>query len=243
MGSQLTKNYDIEKEPYIHGGLHNLWKVYRAKKKDRNNMDVSIFTFEKKSLDKKRSSHAQKEEIFSILKKDAANLAKYRHPNLLNLIEPPLEDQKMIVFVTEPVEVNLASLVFDATKSHLVPGDLEIKCLMLELMEALNFLHGAAKTVHNALAPENVYITKEGKLRLGGLYFPVQFSSPESISVNFNYDLKFNDLGMVPNLRFAAPEITGAGQCSVNSDIFSVGCLLYFLAALNKGKNPFILNV
>ena len=53
MGSQLTKNYDIEKEPYIMGGLHNLWKVYRAKKKDRNNMDVSIFTFDKKAIDKK----------------------------------------------------------------------------------------------------------------------------------------------------------------------------------------------
>jgi hypothetical protein len=56
MGSSLTKNYDVEKEPYMHGGLHNLWKVYRAKKKDRNNMDCSLFIFEKKSLDKKKYS-------------------------------------------------------------------------------------------------------------------------------------------------------------------------------------------
>lgn len=53
-GSQLTKNYELDKEPYIHGGLHSLWKVYRGKKKDRNNMDVSIFIFEKKSLEKKK---------------------------------------------------------------------------------------------------------------------------------------------------------------------------------------------
>ena len=108
-------------------------------------------------------------------------MAKYRHPNLLNLIEQPMEDQKMIVFVTEPVEYNLASLVFDATKSHLIPGDLEIKCMVLELMEALNFLHGTAKTVHSALAPEHVYITKEGKLKLAGFYFPVAFSMPEPV--------------------------------------------------------------
>ena len=30
MGSQLTKAYDIEKEPALHGGIHALWPVYRA---------------------------------------------------------------------------------------------------------------------------------------------------------------------------------------------------------------------
>ena len=54
IGSQFFKNYELEKEPYLQGGLHGLWKVYRAKKKDRNNLDVSIFIFEKKLLDKKK---------------------------------------------------------------------------------------------------------------------------------------------------------------------------------------------
>lgn len=75
------------------------------------------------------------------------------------------------MFATEPVEFNLASLVFDATKKEMIPGDLEIKCLALELLEALNFLHNTAKTIHMGLAPEHVYITKEGKLKLGGLNF------------------------------------------------------------------------
>ena len=92
MGSQLTKNYDVDKEPYMHGGLHSLWKIYRGKKKDRNNMDVSVFIFEKKTLDKKKLSQNQKDEIFAILKKDAQCLAKMKHPNLLSLIEQPLED-------------------------------------------------------------------------------------------------------------------------------------------------------
>lgn len=48
MGSQLTKNYDVEKEPYMQAGLHNMWKVYRGKKKAAPNNDVSVFVFEKK---------------------------------------------------------------------------------------------------------------------------------------------------------------------------------------------------
>ena len=82
-----------------------------------------------------------------------------------------MEDQKFLIFVTEPVETNLASLQFDATKKDLIPGELEIKCFGLELLEALNFLHNNAKLIHMGLAPEHIYITKDGKLKLGGLNF------------------------------------------------------------------------
>jgi serine/threonine protein kinase len=76
------------------------------------------------------------------------------------------------VFVTEPIEYNLTSLVLDSSKKDLIPGDLEIKCLMLELLEGLNFLHSNAKTIHMNLSPENIYVTKEGKLKIGGFNFP-----------------------------------------------------------------------
>ena len=74
--------------------------------------------------------------------------------------------------MTEPVEYNLSSLILDSSKKDLIPGDLEIKCLMLELLEGLNFLHSSAKTIHMSLAPEHIYITKDGKLKIGGLNFP-----------------------------------------------------------------------
>ena len=73
--------------------------------------------------------------------------------------------------MTEPVEYNLGSLVFDANMKEKIPGDLEIKCLMLELLEGLNFLHSSAKTIHMAMAPEHVYVTKEGRLKIAGLNF------------------------------------------------------------------------
>jgi SCY1-like protein 2 len=175
------------------------------------------------------------------LKKDAQNLMKLRHPNLLSLIEPPQEDPKILMFVTEPVEYNLASLQFDATKKELIPGDLEIKCLSLELLEALNFLHYNAKTIHMGLAPEHIYITSDGKLKLAGLNFSVQFSTSETLNVPMTYDLRINEYSLVPNLRFAAPEISESSQCSVSSDIFSIGTILYYLVALNRNKSPNLL--
>jgi len=138
---------------------------------------------EKKSWDKKRSEAANngvatpnmKSEALKVLKNDPASLVKLRHPSMLTLIEPPGEDDKYLVFITERVEYSLACLTLaNTTKDHLkdkIPSLLEIKCIILELMEALNFLHQHAKAVHGGLSPECLFITKEGKLKIGGLNF------------------------------------------------------------------------
>ena len=90
----------------------------------------------------------------------------------------------------------------------MIPGELEIKCLSIELLEALNFLHNNAKMIHLGLAPEHIYINSEGHLKLGGLNFAVQFSTSESLNVPLNFDIRINEYSVVPNLRFAAPEIS-----------------------------------
>lgn len=108
-------------------------------------------------------------------------------------------------------------------------------------MEAMNFLHNNAKMIHMGLAPENIYITSDGKLKLAGLNFSVQFSSSESLNVPLNYDLHVNEYSMIPNLKYAAPELSEQSQCSINSDIYSIATILYYMVALNKGRNPNIL--
>jgi hypothetical protein len=75
----------------------------------------------------------------------------------------------------------------------------------------MNFLHHNAKTIHMGLAPEHIYITADGKLKLGGLNFSVQFSTADTLNIPLNYDMRINEYSVVPNLRFAAPEITDQG--------------------------------
>ena len=53
---------------------------------------------------------------------------------------------------------------------------------------------------------------------------------------------KFNEFAMYPNLSFSAPEISQQiAKCSTQSDLFSVGCVLYFLGSLTGGRDPFLL--
>ena len=219
MGSQLTKNYDLDKEPYMQVGLHQLWSVYRGKRRGRENQEASIFMLDKRLWDKKKSeldlnnpSPTMKDDAMNVLKKDPNNLMKLRHPSILNLLETPGEDEKFIVFITEPVEFSLACLL-DAkqSKDHLrekIPSKLEIKCMILELLEALNFMHQNAKCVHGGLSPENLYVTKMGKLKIAGLNFCAQIGTDENISAPVMPNVKFNEFLMYPNLKFAAPEIS-----------------------------------
>ena len=53
-GSQLTKNFDLHKEPFMHAGLQNLWLVYNATRRPRDD-HACIFILEKKGWDKKKS--------------------------------------------------------------------------------------------------------------------------------------------------------------------------------------------
>ena len=75
-------------------------------------------------------------------------------------------------------------------------------------MEAINFLHANAKTIHLNLSPEHIYLTKEGKIKVAGLNFIQPFVTNEAISVHFDFIARIGSVAPVPNLKFAAPEIT-----------------------------------
>jgi len=56
------------------------------------------------------------------------------------------------------------------------------------------------------------------------------------------YEHIVQTVSMVPHLRFMPPEVTES-RCCIQSDYFSVGCLIYFLIALNLGKSPYIVGL
>ena len=160
------------------------------------------------------------------------------------MIEAPIEDKTVIAYVTEQFEYSLASLT-DPSKRDNIPSEIDLKCMILELIEIVNFLHTNSKSMHLNLAPEHIFVTKDGKLKLAGLSFIKTFTSAEPVSVQFDQLLKVGDVSLVPNLRFSAPEVSQASaMVSAQADIFSIGCLTYYLVALNQGiKDPFLLSL
>ncbi|KAI9757349.1 MAG: hypothetical protein M1815_001436 [Lichina confinis] len=113
--SNITSNYTLESTPSASSGP---WKIYDGKKKSANKA-VSVFVFEKKSLEPQsglgRSGASLKkahEEVVERLKKEATSLARLRHPSILELAEPVEETRNGgLMFATEPVTASLAGLL------------------------------------------------------------------------------------------------------------------------------------
>lgn len=65
---------------------------------------------------------------------------------------------------------------------------LEVKCGLVDIAEALSFLHGSAQLLHLNLHPESVFIDSECRWKLGGLFFAQQLQGKtDSVDCNFSF--------------------------------------------------------
>jgi SCY1-like protein 2 len=225
MGNPLFKNYNVEKEHFLTGGFNNLWKIYKGSRKDRK-QDVCVFVLEKKSLDK--YSKDEKEEILNVLKKEVSALVKLKHPGVLGIFEQLSEDKSSLAFITEPVQFTLSSWIESQGASKL-----EIKLLVTEICNVVSFLHDNAHVIHNGLNPDEIFITAEGHIKLSGLEFsffdPAIGGQETKISpILFNSN---------PPLKFVAPEIVTESKAFYQSDIFSLGLIIYNMLKFHKGDS------
>lgn len=193
--SNINSNYTISPNLTSVAGP---WKIYDATAK-KTKKPYSVFVFEKKSLDSHGNSIGRSgaaafkrctDEVVERLKKEASSLARLRHPNVLELVEPVEETRGGgLQFVTEPVTASLASLLTekddqergggvggrssryvteepDGTRRRreLEIDELEIQKGLLQVSKALEFLHENAGLVHGNLTPDAILVNAKVRL-------------------------------------------------------------------------------
>ncbi|KAK8069328.1 kinase-like domain-containing protein [Apiospora phragmitis] len=203
--SNIGSNYTISPNITSNAGP---WKIYDATAK-KTKKPYSVFVFDRKLLDSHGNSLGRSgasafkrtaEEVVERLKKEASSLARLRHPNVLELVEPVEETRGGgLQFVTEPVTASLASLLAekddqeraggvggrssryiteeaDGTKRRreLEIDELEIQKGLLQVSKALEFLHENAGLVHGNLTPDAILVNAKSDWKISGL----SFSSP-----------------------------------------------------------------
>ena len=227
MGSELFSNYTIEKTPFLQGGYMKLWKIYHGTHKVRK-QEVCVFVFEKKSLE--RFPKSEQNEILLTLKCEAHMLVKFKHPSLLSVVEPFVEDKNSLGFVTERFDYTLNSWM-----SNTKPSKLEIKQMVIELAKAILFLHNDAHVVHNNLNPDIIFIDINNKIKISGMSFSIEDPPLQGGDINIskyspnaiqninphNYSLS------LPDLSFIAPELVFNNKSFYSCDMFSLGLIIY----------------
>ncbi|ERF76122.1 hypothetical protein EPUS_01455 [Endocarpon pusillum Z07020] len=128
--SNIAANYEIAKTPTATSGA---WTIFDGKKKSTGIL-VSVFVFDRKSLDigtsnafgartSATSVRKVQDEIVERLKKEASSLARLRHPSILQLVEP-VEDTRMggLMFATELITASLAGLLAERDQQERPSG-------------------------------------------------------------------------------------------------------------------------
>ncbi|KAI0390323.1 ARM repeat-containing protein [Xylariaceae sp. FL0594] len=213
--SPINSNYTISQTVCSTAGA---WNIYDAKKKSTQK-PYSVFVFDKKTLSSEgvtsmrsdpTSFKRSVEGVVERLKKEASSLARLRHPNVLELVEP-LEETRggRLQFVTEPITTSLSSLLQEKDAQERAGGvggrssrfvtedseghrrrreieidELEIQKGLLQVGKALEFLHENAGLIHGNLTPECILINAKSDWKISGLAFctpPENSSKPTSV--------------------------------------------------------------
>jgi SCY1-like protein 2 len=200
--SNISANYQISPSPTVYAGP---WKIHDAKKKSTGTA-ASVFIFDRKSLETRSggfgrssasSSKKLQDDVIERLKREASNLARLRHPSILQVLEPVEETRNGgLMFATEHITASLSGLLLEkddqenTTRAGSRPSryvveeadgsrkrrdfeidELEIQKGLLQVAKGLEFLHESAGLVHGNLNPDAIYINAKSDWKISGLGF------------------------------------------------------------------------
>ncbi|KAG6553544.1 hypothetical protein Mapa_004457 [Marchantia paleacea] len=234
------------------GGPGLIWKLFTGRPRNKamqiHNPEVCVWVLDKKSLIDLRLragiSKAAEDAFLDIVRADAAQLMRLRHPGVVRVIQGLDESKGAMAMVTEPIFASVANVlgrlenVGNTPKElqNLELGQLEIKHGLLQLAETLGFLHNNAHLIHRAISPEAVYITSSGAWKLAGFGFAI--SAEQSVNDSHggpafhypDYDVEENVMPLQPLLEYAAPELSRPGSAArTSTDVFGLACVAFHL--------------
>ncbi|MBN1960786.1 MAG: protein kinase [Deltaproteobacteria bacterium] len=160
-----------------------------------------------------------------------ADIAKFlRHPNVVQVFEAGLIDNQPYIAMEFVRGTDLASLVDTLRKRRLrCPADLALY-VALQVLRALDYVHRAVtptgelmELVHRDVTPSNIYITFDGKVKLGDFGIArVRFLEER------------DDLTLKGKVAYMPPEVLVGAPINANVDLWGLAVTLWELLATRR---------
>lgn len=152
---------------------------------------------------------------------EAASCAEMNHPNIIKVFNVGVYDNRPYMAyeyikgqtLAEKLEFLTQLTVYEACQ------------VMLQLLDAVSYIHNH-NIIHRDIKPQNIFYLPDGTVKLADF----------GIAVDANIDETKTEQGIMGSVFYLAPEICSGGQCSVRSDIYSIGVTFFELVT---GRLPF----
>ncbi|CAK65074.1 unnamed protein product (macronuclear) [Paramecium tetraurelia] len=156
-----------------------------------------------------KQEFGREEQALDIVRTEVKILQSLDHPNIIKVLEVYENDQTFWI-VQEFVQGTPLSEIL----KQKLPTE-QIKMIMIGLLNTVSYLQ-SLRIVHRDIKPENIIVQKDSSIKV--------------IDFGFAANLKFGSVSSVCGTPgYYAPEVLRQKESSFNSDMFSVGVVLFNL--------------
>ena len=203
-------------------GLGGMGSVYLAERADGQ--------FEQKVALKLIKPGNNSFEIIKRFQAERQILARLQHPNIARLLDGGITNEGLPYFTMEYVEGDPIDVYCDKNKLS-IKNRLE---LFITVCNAVNYAHQNL-IIHRDLKPGNIYITKDGRVKLLDFGISKVFTEDEAES-----STRLTQTGLfIMTPEYAAPEQIRGEIVTTSTDIYALGLILFQLLT---GSFPYKLN-
>jgi serine/threonine protein kinase/tetratricopeptide (TPR) repeat protein len=160
-------------------------------------------------------------ELKQRFEREAKAVAKLTHPNVVTVFDLGSLPDGSLFIAMEFLDG------MDLQKAVRQPGGMTLEskvAVIVQVLRGLAHAH-AAGIVHRDIKPANIFIQKDDKVKI--MDFGVAHLSAHTMTADGN---------IVGTADYMSPEQVKGGKATAQSDLFSVGCMLFELVA---GRRPF----
>ncbi len=166
-----------------------------------------------------KSEFREDENFLKKFQTEAQSAAGLLHPNIVNIYDVG-EDRDVIYIVMEYID-GITLKEYIQKKGNLTSK--EVISIAVQVCNAMEVAHGR-NIIHRDIKPQNIMITKEGKVKVTDFGI-AKATSSNTISTN-----------MMGSVHYTSPEQARGGFSNAKSDIYSLGISMYEMIT---GELPF----